>query len=156
VISIPSFQRAAFGVAAVCLLAAALLAPIGFAGVGAAATAADVLPGDSTCIPVKSQTPRPDLIPAGLTPSGTEVIVKNVGCGPTLNGFNVWIALTDGVEIKVAVERIEQLLRPGDAVRVPIAFDCQFDSAYVHVDREQITRDTNPDNNTATFPSIVC
>src|SRR5688500_12961235 len=89
-IVISSLKRAVLGAVAACLVAVALVASLGYAGVGPAAAAADVLPGDSTCVPIKGQTPRPDLIPVGLTPAGTEVVVKNVGCGPHLNAFNVW------------------------------------------------------------------
>src|SRR5687768_14004068 len=48
---IASFQRAAVGVAALCLFAAVLIAPLG--GFGSAAAEAEILPGDEACIPVK-------------------------------------------------------------------------------------------------------
>jgi hypothetical protein len=152
---IASFQRAAIGVAAVCLVAAALVAPLGLRAMDAAAAAA-ILSGDAACIPVKGQTPRPDFAVVGLTPSGTEVIVKNIGCGPNLNAFNVWVALTDGVVIEIDQTLIEKRIQPGESFRVHIDFDCQFVSAYVLVDREQITRDSDPSNNSGTFGSIVC
>ena len=151
-----SLKRAILGAVAICLVAVALVAPLGAAWGGAGAAAADVLPGDSVCVPVKGQRPLPDLAPVGLTPSGTEVVIQNVGCAPSLIAFNVWVALTDGEEIVVDVVRIEQFIQPGNSVRVPIAFDCQFDSAFVEVDRESVVLESNKANNTATFASIVC
>ena len=150
-----SLKRAVLGAVAVCLVAVALVAPLGVARGGTAA-AADVSPGNPTCIPVKGQVPRPDLAVEGLTPSGAEVVVRNIGCGPTLGAFNVRIALTDGHEAVINVVRIEQFLRVGDAVRVSLGFDCQFATASVQVDPEQISRDSNPDNNTGTFTSNLC
>jgi hypothetical protein len=146
---IPNVMRFVFGAVAALLIAGALVAPLGPARASAA-------PDDALCVPTKGQPRLADLVVSGQTPDGTGVFVKNIGCYPTTNEFEVKVTVTDGTSFADEYIPVLQFIEPEGVVVIPVGFTCELYLARIEVDINNGVFEVNEHNNGGTATSTIC